>query len=291
MTSRGRRVAGGAALGMAAAALAAGAALSRRYYRTMPGPSRPVHERVVAAWTPLWREAAAAAEWPALRRSPVWRGEGVPRGDGAPVLLVQGYLTRPGYLQPLHDWLARLGHAPEIVDLGWNADCLDVAAGHLAARVRAAHAAGGRPVHLVGHSLGGLLARAVAVGEPARVASVASLGSPFRGLRIHPALALAVRATRAAVRARRGRGVYPECQTLACPCATVRALAAPAAGAVRHLAVATRDDGVADWRYCVDASGGDVAVVGGSHIGLVVNPAVYAALARHLAAGGGAPGG
>ena len=44
----------------------------------------------------------------------------------------------------------------------------------------------GRKVHVIGHSLGGVLARAVASQMPEHVASVITLAAPFRGVSIHP---------------------------------------------------------------------------------------------------------
>jgi pimeloyl-ACP methyl ester carboxylesterase len=41
-------------------------------------------------------------------------------------------------------------------------------------------------VHLIGHSLGGVLVLSAASLRPDIVASVITLGSPFRGIRSHP---------------------------------------------------------------------------------------------------------
>ena len=42
---------------------------------------------------PLWRESRVPAERLALQVDPVWRGDGVPQGDGATVLLIAGFLA------------------------------------------------------------------------------------------------------------------------------------------------------------------------------------------------------
>jgi pimeloyl-ACP methyl ester carboxylesterase len=141
-----------------------------------------------------------------------------------------------------------------------------------------------RAVHLVGHSLGGVLAHAASVRAPAPVASVATLGSPVRGLRLHPLLRVAATAMRAGIRLSRGRSVPPTCGTFASPSETVRAVAVDPPADIPYVTIATRNDGVADWRYAVGRRVEDVVVVGSSHTGLVFSRAVDRVLARHFAA-------
>src|SRR5439155_1047919 len=59
---------------------------------------------------PLWREGRAPAELAALVRDPVHAGRGVPHGDGAPVLLVPGYLAGDGSMAVMARWLRRIGY-------------------------------------------------------------------------------------------------------------------------------------------------------------------------------------
>ena len=267
-----------------AAATAARLYATRRYFKTSPGPMAFMHEDLRTAWTPAWREALTGVQWLRLRRSAVYRGDGVPRGDGSPVLLVQGFLTRRIYLATLRGWLERLGYRPRIAEIGWNADCLDVLADRVVAQTESARGPARQGVHLIGHSLGGVLVRAVAARAPHLVASVATLATPFRGLRVHPGLRLANVIVRAVVHRRRDASVFPECLTFACQCATVRALAAPLPASLPQLAITVPGDGVADWRYEGHPATTRVVPVPGSHHGAVFEPAAYEALARHLAA-------
>ncbi len=271
------------------AATAAQVYATRRYFNATPGPVEFMHEDLRTAWTPSWRENLAGLQWLRLQRSPVYRGEGVPRGDGSPVLIVQGFLTRRAYLGTLHGWLERLGYRPRIADVGWNADCYDVLADHVVAQAEHARGRERRSVHLVGHSLGGVLVRAVAARAPQLVASVTTLATPFRGLRVHPALRLGNLVTRAVVHRRRDPSVFPECMTFACQCATVRALASPLPPGLPQLAIAVPGDGLVDWRYEGDPPTTRVVQVPGSHFGVVVEPAAYEALAGHLATAAAMP--
>jgi len=267
------------------ALVAAGAAgilaqewITRAYYARTPSPGRFVDEMERTAWTAPWHEIAAPLEWLRLRVSPLFRGAGVPRGDGAPVVLVAGFLLRGRYLATLRDWLARLGYHARIADIGRDADCYDVLSGRLLDELD-----GDRSTHLVGHSMGGLLARAAAALAPERVASVVTLGTPLRGLRMHPGVRVTAATVRGLTHLRRGAAVRPQCLTLACECASVRALHAPLPATMPQLAIVTPWDGFADWRYCADRATMSVVAVPGSHGGLVWNVQVYRALARHLA--------
>src|SRR5262245_58070327 len=129
-----------------------------------------VNER--PAPVPIWREALAGVDWLALRTSPVFYGCGVPRGDLAPVIVVPGFLGSDWYLLEMYFWLGRIGYRPHLSRIGRNAECLDVLLDRLRGTIEAAVASSGRPAHLVGHSLGGMLSRAAAVRWPERIASV-----------------------------------------------------------------------------------------------------------------------
>jgi hypothetical protein len=116
------------------------------------------------------------------------------------------------------------------------------------------------------------------------VASVTTLGSPIRGLAMHPALRLAATAVRNRIHAVRGGAVHDRCLTLACECPSVLAVRAPLSSDLPRLAIVTPYDGVADWRYGVETDEGATEVVTASHVGLVLSGAAYRAVARHLAA-------
>ena len=180
------------------------------------------------ASVPIWREALFGFDWLTLRASPVLYGCGIPRGDGAPVVVVPGFLGSDVYLLEMYFWLGRIGYRPFLSRIGRNAECLDLLLGRLLGTVEEARASTGRPVHLIGHSLGGMLARSAAVRRPDRIASVITLGSPFRGIRSHPLVMQATSAVRARIRNRaEQRDDRPDCFTAACRCDTVAALQAP----------------------------------------------------------------
>jgi pimeloyl-ACP methyl ester carboxylesterase len=260
---------------------------SRNYYSRTPDPEHFLYEDERTAWTPIWRESFALSEWIRLQLSPIYRSTDIPRGDEAPVILVHGFLTRGVYLRPLQNWLARIGYCPQIAELGWGADCLATLTGQLVETVQRTRDQSARHVHLVGHSLGGLLSRAAAAAAPDAVASVVTLSGPIRGLRIHPVLRAAASVVRDSIHRRRGSSVRSGCFTLACECTTVRSLASPLPPELPQLAIVTAHDGLTDWRYCRDPATMRVVRVSASHFGLVFNPTVYEVLADHLRSAGG----
>jgi pimeloyl-ACP methyl ester carboxylesterase len=128
----------------------------------------------------------------------------------------------------MYFWLGRIGYRPFLSRIGRNAECLDVLVGRLLGTVEEARASTGRAVHLIGHSLGGMLARSATVRRPDRIASVITLGSPFRGIRSHPLVMQAASTVRARIRSRaEQRDDRLNCFTAACQCDTVKALQAP----------------------------------------------------------------
>lgn len=102
---------------------------------------------------------------------------------GTRVLLVPGYTGSKEDFHPLLDPLASAGYRAVAMDQRGQFESpgpADPAAYTVAALARDALAVAdhlGDPVHLVGHSFGGLVARAAAVAEPARLRSVVLMGS------------------------------------------------------------------------------------------------------------------
>lgn len=124
------------------------------------------------AWQP-------AAEVGLLLSDPVYWGWAVPRGDGHPVLVLPGLLGGDRYLRPLRDWLRRVGYAPVRSGLdrnpGWSEDLVREL-GDIAERE---WQRSGQRVTIVGHSLGGVLGRSIAVRRPHTTRHVIALGSPL----------------------------------------------------------------------------------------------------------------
>lgn len=232
---------------------------------------------------PIWREARIGLERAALSRDPVLRGHGVPRGDGAPVLLVPGFLAGDLSLALMARWLKRLGYEPCRSGIRANVDCTGRAVARLEGELERLAERHERPVTVIGHSRGGSMARILAVRRPELVAGIVCLGSPLCDeFAIHPLVRAQVEAV-ATLGTLGLRGLFTRGCLLGDCCAQARgAAAAPFPGGVRFTSVYSRTDGVVDWRACHDPAA-ELVEVRSSHCGMAVNGEVFAAIARALA--------
>jgi len=235
-----------------------------------------------------WGRHVSELRWQAelarLLVDPVYRGVGVPRGNGGPVVLIPGFLANDSSLSVLSGWLRRMGHAPYRSGI-WiaNADCSDRAVARLEARVAAVVARSGRRVALVGHSRGGHFAKALASRRPDLVGRVIVMGT---GLDTPFDISIPTKAAVTGVRTvlahtsdlRRRSG----CLTNTCCCRFAADYSAAFPGDVPLTSIYTRGDGVVWWEACVVPYARAVEVTG-SHVGLAFNRKAYRAIAEALA--------
>lgn len=225
---------------------------------------------------PVWLEGRGLFEYLRLVRHPIYGGAGVPRGDGAPVLLVPGLMAGDSSLRVLRNWLLRSGYHVETAGLVFNIRYSELVAGTITLRLRAMHRLLGRTVTIVGHSRGGMLAKVVADRQPSAVARVVTLGSPLGDpYDIYPLTMAGVRIAHALNVLRYARGGGVERRFLA-------ELEAPAR--VPLTSVYSRTDGIVHWEACLRPDAECLEVIG-SHLGLGFNLHVYQLLAGILASG------
>ena len=233
---------------------------------------------------PIWQEALFGIEILLLHAAPVYYGFGVPGGDGSPVVIIPGFLGSDIYLVEMYAWLKRLGYRPYFSGIGLNADCPNLLIrSKLNETIDRAWRETGKRMHLLGHSLGGLLARAAAADQPRRVASVITLGSPFRGTVLHPRVQQEVERVRRRILAQHGKAVLPNCYTSRCSCSFLESLKRTMPSRIVETAIYSQSDGMVDWKCCVTGNEEDDFPVTGTHIGLAFNPAAYRIIAERLA--------
>ncbi len=250
-----------------------------------PPPSTEFQHEHAEADITIWKEALFAAEILLLHASPVYYGLGVPRGDGSAVVLVPGFLGTDAYLLQLRSWLERVGYRAYLSGIGLNAECPNLLIQRkLNNNIERALFETERKIHLIGHSLGGVMARAVANQRPDDVASVITLASPFRGTVAHRTVLRAAERVRKHILEEHGTGVLPTCYTASCTCNFLDSLRHKVPRSVLETAIYTKQDGIVDWRYCVTGDPGQDFEVSGTHIGLAFNSSVYSILANRLAA-------
>ncbi len=243
-------------------------------HRTLlaPAPDAPM--------PPFWVESLWPIDWLSLRLSPVYYGRGVPRGDGEAVITVPGLMCPDAFMLEMHRWLRRIGYTPYLSGIVINADCPGKLSERLDETVRKAARDTGRPVRIVGHSLGGIIARRVAADQPENVSQLIYLGSPVQAVSAHPQLLATGALLLSAAMFLLGREC--RCFTLNCRCGFTAAAARELPASVKHASIFTKSDGVVDWQIAAESKERLNHEVGGTHAGLPYNPRAYRALGHIL---------
>ena len=213
----------------------------------------------------LAQEALAGFDWLALRVSPTYLGAGIARGSGEPVVLVPGMLASNASMSELRQWLRRVGYTPYVTDIERNSGCPERVLDRVLVCIDQAYEETGDRVYIVGHSLGGVLARAAAMARPHKVARVVTLGSPVNGCRVHPMVALAGLLTRGD-----------------CDGHCMDSFQDPLPAGITETSIYSRTDGIVDWHTCF-RDDAEAIEVRGTHCGLAFNAEVFRALGNLLA--------
>jgi pimeloyl-ACP methyl ester carboxylesterase len=198
--------------------------------------------------------------------------------DPGPVVLVPGFLAGDATLRAVARALRAQGHRTYRSGIRANVDCTARALDQLEARLESVVARSDRRVTLVGHSLGGLLARGLVVRRPDLVSGIVTLGSPMLAPGAHHAalagsLGALVRLSRAGVPGLMAR----DCVAGDCARTSFDESRLPLPPEVWFTALYSRRDGIVDWRACLDPLATAVEVHS-SHLGMVVDPAAIRAI-------------
>lgn len=204
-----------------------------------------------------------------------------------PVVLVPGFLAGDSTLGAMGRVLREQGYRTYRSSIHLNAGCTLNAAAQLESRLESIALRRGTRVQIVGHSLGGMLARGLAVRRPDLVAGIVTLGSPMLAPGAHH-----VSLTRSVdVLVRLSRAGWPglmseDCVAGECARQSFEESRQPLPEGVGFTAVYSKRDGIVDWRACIDPLAVPVEVTA-SHGGMAFDPrvtaVVLAALERHEA--------
>lgn len=218
----------------------------------------------------------------ALLRDPIYRGRVQARGHGEPVLLIPGFLGGDWMLAPLAGWLGRLGYRSYFSGIRLNIRNPLRTSERLRWRLEHIARETGSPLIIVGHSLGGMLARCLGARFPQQVRHVVTLGSPIRDAleTTHPVVASLFSLTQAMQ-----KPFEVLCPALRPPQNGMdffAQVACPLPAGVGFTAIFSKRDEVVDWRASIDPQG-DAYEVTGRHASLSVNREVFHALSQILA--------
>lgn len=204
------------------------------------------------------------------------------RRQAAPVVLVPGFFAGDVTLGALNRSLREAGFRTYRSGIGLNVGCTLAAVDALEQRLEGVVQRRGGPAYLVGHSLGGMLARGLATRRPDLIAGLVTLGSPMLApgahhLSLAAGVDLLVRLSRAGLPGL----MAEECVAGDCARESFDTSRAPVPDGLPFTAVFSRRDGVVDWRACLDPQAQALEVTA-SHVGMAVDPRVHAAVLRAL---------
>ncbi len=204
-----------------------------------------------------------------LAASPLLRMLG--RGDDHPVFVLPGFMADDPSTMPLRWVLRSQGYWTHGWGLGRNLGPTPKVIDGMLERLSMLHERHGRPVSLIGWSLGGIYARRLARAVPESVRQVITLGSPFR-------MSEDSRSNASALFQRLKPLHSPDIPEFI-PEQDRPALTMPATS------IYTRTDGVVRWWQCLESPGPkrENIEVKGSHSGLGFNAAAIYAISDRLA--------
>jgi pimeloyl-ACP methyl ester carboxylesterase len=237
----------------------------------------------------IWGETRVAEEFAELMGSPIYRGRDVPRGDGRVVLVLPGLFGNDLYLEPMHRWLKRIGYAPVRSSLLVNAGCPQRLCEEIEGHLKIRRGSTSAPVAIIGHSRGGILARALAARLQGDASHLIHLGSPAA------AVTRAMDYRAATVGAPAGQAVYraglrarqlldPDCEAPECGCAFLGDVRQPLHARTRVASIFSSEDPIVPRAAARSPDGRNVEITG-SHSGLAYNVAAYEVIAQELAHG------
>src|SRR5260370_8628105 len=103
--------------------------------------------RRMRLWNPV-----GVREFAALARDPVFRGRGIPHGDGRAVLLIPGFLSGDWSMLIMSNWLGRIGYTPHMSGITLHIQHSQNMIAGRRKRLAAVHAHSARRVGLVNHN-------------------------------------------------------------------------------------------------------------------------------------------
>ena len=201
-----------------------------------------------------------------------------------PVLLVPGFFSGDFALAPMAEALRDAGHYTARSGIAPNVGCTRELAEAVEKRLEQTAERTGRRVALVGWSRGGTLAKIAAVRRPDLVASLVTLGTPNTD-------PLAVNATLAAqltlITRLSSLGVPgllgEDCLSGECAHEMKALLEQDVDPSIPYTSVFSLDDGVIDWRACLDPQAAHVEVAA-THMSMGADPEVIDVVVALLAA-------
>ena len=199
-----------------------------------------------------------------------------------PVLLVPGFMAGDATLKGMAAMLRGAGYRTYRSEIHVNVGCTREVAERLERRLESIAIRRGRKVSIVGHSLGGMLARGLAARRPDLVHGIVSMGSPILAPgAVHGVLAWDADMLTRLARAGFGGLMSEDCVAGTCARTSFDETQRPLDPDVAFTAIYSRRDGIVDWKACIDPAAEPVEVTT-SHVGMAFDPVVFDAVREAL---------
>ena len=199
-----------------------------------------------------------------------------------PVLLVPGFMAGDATLKGMAAMLRGASYRTYRSQIRVNVGCTREAADKLERRIESIAIRRGRKVSIVGHSLGGMLARGLAARRPDLIHGIVSMGSPILAPgAVHGILAWDAEMLTRLARAGFGGLMSEDCVAGSCARRSFEETQQPLDPDVGFTAIYSRRDGIVDWKACVDPAA-EAVEVPTSHVGMAFDPVVFDAVREAL---------
>lgn len=192
-------------------------------------------------------------------------------GRGHPVLVIPGFGFGDDATLPVRLALKNTGYRVVLSEILLNIDCPDRAVDALVDVTERAVAEYGVPVHVVGHSRGGMLARGLAVRRPDLVGRVIAMGSPLNYEFAFYELPKPMVGVLKRVHRLHGDKRALGCAGPQCTCPYMVAAHEPLPDGIDLVSLYSTSDGVVDWRACRVPGAVNIEVPG-THLGMGLKP-------------------
>jgi PGAP1-like protein len=191
-------------------------------------------------------------------------------GDGHPVMVLPGFMSSARSTKILRNFVESLGYDVYDWGLGRNVGKINYME-LLLERIDEIHQQTGKPISLIGWSLGGIFARQVSKERPDIIRQVITLGTPFAGLAEPNNAEWIYRMLNKGKKVKHVNSTFLENLPLPAPVPTT--------------AIYSKEDGIVPWQLCMEKEEDSIhqnIQVRGSHIGLGINPSVFSIISDRL---------
>jgi pimeloyl-ACP methyl ester carboxylesterase len=196
-----------------------------------------------------------------LKKDPIFRGEGIPKFDNQPIVIIPGLIgIKPGR-RAFSEWLQRIGCVPFMAEIGPKELTSESILGKIDKAVDKAYEATGKKPVLVGYSVGSMEAVYYANRHKDKIEKIITLGGPKTdSFEVHFLLDGLLQVVAGLGTGRKAMADFIH-----------EAIMPPK---VPTFSIYSKDDGIVNWKKCLIPNGDNREIHGG-HLSMLGNAEVY----------------